>query len=474
VDFIQSAFSSAWTVFLIALFFGGSIFVHELGHFLAARRRGMVVEVFSIGFGPPIWSRRGKDGVEYRLSWIPLGGYVRLPQLAAIGAIEGENTSDIAVLPTPSYGTLMLVSVAGVTCNIIFAFLLACVLWVVGQPTTSDLATTRIGYVQPKIDLPDGEFVTSPASEAGLRVGDIVRAIDGRAVNDWQDLVQTLMISSGHSENGSRETVFTIERDGRLSELAVQPRLAGEEHNRRVGISPAYEPIVQTVPPGSVAARTGLQAQDRLLALEGTPILSLQTLVDLREQNPARALALSVRRGSATLNLTIPPQADAKEPADLGAEYVTESLLMHPTPFRLLGSFVSMTFRTFGSLLNPHSDIGLSKLSGPVGIAHVFYQASQVDIRLVLWFAILINVNLAIFNLLPIPVLDGGHMVFATIGKLRGRAVPQSFIATAQSVFMVLLLSMVLYVSFFDVRRLRPSTSKDKPAATAPAVEPVK
>ena len=119
-----------------------------------------------------------------------------------------------------------------------------------------------------------------------------------------------------------------------------------------------------------------------------------------------------------------------------------------------------MTFRTLGSLINPQSDIGISKLSGPVGIIRVFHMAAQADIRLVLWFTILVNINLAIFNLLPIPVLDGGHMLFATISRLRGRALPSNFIMTTQSVFMMLLLTMILYVSFFDVRRLvRDNTS---------------
>src|SRR6185369_9766870 len=98
-DLFQTLLSNLWILILVVFFFGGSIFVHELGHFLAARRRGAVVERFSIGFGPAIWSRRGKDGVEYRLSWIPLGGYVLLPQLADLGAVEGESTTDVKKLP---------------------------------------------------------------------------------------------------------------------------------------------------------------------------------------------------------------------------------------------------------------------------------------------------------------------------------------------------------------------------------------
>jgi regulator of sigma E protease len=106
-DLLPSLLSNLWSILLVALFFGGSIFVHELGHFLAARRRGVHVERFSIGFGPPIWSWKGKDGVEYRLSWFPLGGYVMLPQLADLGAAEGESRTDVSQLPPVSYSTRM-------------------------------------------------------------------------------------------------------------------------------------------------------------------------------------------------------------------------------------------------------------------------------------------------------------------------------------------------------------------------------
>jgi regulator of sigma E protease len=471
VEILQSITANAWTAFLIVLFLGGSIFVHELGHFVIARRRGMVVECFSLGFGPALWSRRGRDGVEYRLAVFPFGGYVRLPQLAALGGIEGESTTDTTKLPAPSYGTLMMVFVAGVTGNIILAYALAGLLWAVGQPSSEDLATTRIGYIQAKLEQADGPAVTSPAAEAGLQIGDTVRAIDGRAVGEWQDLVQTLMTSAGRAADGTREAVFTIERQGRMMDITLHPRLAGEEHMRRVGIAPAYEPIVFKVEPDSIAAAIGLKAEDHILALDGTPVLNLQTYGDIMTANPNRELALKVRRGkdhAVEVTLTIPARPDAKEPDDIGAEFISEPLLAHPSPIKLVNGFVSMTFRTMGSLLNPRSDVGLSKLSGPVGIAHVFSAASQVDVRLVLWFAILVNVNLAIFNLLPIPVLDGGHMLFATIGRLRGQALPTSFIACAQNVFLVLLISMVIYVSIFDLGRWHRDAQIDRPAAPVP------
>ena len=156
------------------------------------------------------------------------------------------------------------------------------------------------------------------------------------------------------------------------------------------------------------------------------------------------------------------------EPTRLGGvEFSVGYHLSHPSPFRQIAQQVDRTFLTLWSLINPNSDIGLSKVSGPVGIVRIFHEAANAGIRYVLMFTILVNVNLAIFNLLPVPVLDGGQMLFATIARLRGRALPINFIMTAQSIFIVLLFSMVLYVSYFDVRRWRRDAREDRAQAAA-------
>lgn len=454
---------------MVAVFFGGSIFVHELGHFLAARRRGVVVERFSIGFGPKIFSWKGKDGVEYRLSWLPLGGYVSLPQLADMRSIEGESRADLAKLPPPSYSTRMIVFGAGAFFNILFAFALASILWTVGLPTSAEQATTRIGYVLDKVTKSDGVKVTSPAVEAGIRIGDTVRAIDGRKTETWQELMQVLLTSAGRAPDGRRQTIFTIDRAGQLIDLTVYPVLAGNDKDRRVGISPGYELIVHATEAGSVGATAGFLPQDRLVSLNDTPILNFQTYADVLTTTASSEVRAVVKRGDSTVTLTLPPRTDAAKAADLGLSFTTESMLTYPNPLKQIGDNVSMTYRTFASLLNPNSDVGISKLSGPIGITRVFHMAAQADIRYVLWFTILVNVNLAIFNLLPIPVLDGGHMAFATIGKLRGRALSPKFMATAQSVFMVILFSMIIYVSFFDVRRWNRDVQAERTEKSAPA-----
>src|SRR4051812_10042383 len=476
MDFFSNLFSSLWSIFLIVLFFGGSIFVHELGHFMAARRRGVKVTRFSIGFGPAIWKRTAKDGVEYRLSWIPLGGYVALPQLADMAAIEGES-EDAEPLPPVSYSTRMIVFAAGAFFNILFAFALASILWIAGQPTSEELSTTRIGYIAKTITLPDGNVVPAPALEAGLKVGDVIRAIDGTKVNDWPELLQTLVMSAGVAEDGQRRAVFTVERDGKLLDLPVFPRLSGEDNNRRVGIIYAYTPIVASVPDKSFAQMIGLQPGDRLVALDGQHLLNMATLLDIMQEHPARAFTLTVERGAERIDLKVPADRPKDTPAWFGAVYRTSYGLKHTNPVSQLSTQVVMTVRTFVSLVHPHSDIGISKLSGPIGIGKIYWDASEAGIRYVLWIAILVNVNLAIFNLLPIPVLDGGHMLFATIGRLRGKALPVNFIAATQSVFIVLLFTMIIYVSVFDVRRIArdartEAQAKESVEATKKAAEP--
>lgn len=462
-DLIQSLFANVWTAFLVIFFFGGSIFVHELGHFLAARRRGVHVERFSIGFGPPIWSRRGRDGVEYRIAWFPLGGYVLLPQLADLGAIEGESRSDPAKLPPVSYATKMIVFVAGALFNVLFAFLLACAVWAMGQTESSDMLSTRIGFVSPTLEI-DGAKVPSPALQAGLRFGDVIKAIDGERVTEWGDIQNSLTLSSGRNRSGERQVIFTIERDGKLMDVTLYPRLVGDDKIRRVGVGPAYELIVHRVIPGSLAEKAGFLPSDEILRFGGEPIQNATTYRDHLEKNFAQPVTATVRRGDKEVALTLPPRPSQKEAATLGLELRTGTRTVHVSPLKQIGDVVTWTVKTIRSLISPSSDIGFSHMSGAVGIVRVLHSAAEAGIRAVFMITILLNVNLAIFNLLPLPILDGGQMLFATIARLRGRSLPVNFIAATQSVFLVLFVSLFLYVFVFDIRRWVRDVQSDREA----------
>jgi len=467
IELLHSLLSNAWSIFLIVLFFGGSIFVHELGHYLAARSRGVHVEVFSIGFGPPIFSWKDALGTRYQVAWFPLGGYVLLPQIADLGPLEGESEVDAARLPPVSYGAKVLVLVAGAVFNFLFAFLLACVIWKVGQPENDITTSTTVGYVSKTIDLPDGSRVTSPAAEGGLRVGDVVKVIDGRPISDWEELNQTLLTGSGRDRDGRPRTVFTVEREGRSLEIVLHPRLAGEERSRKIGIAAGYDLNVLSVARDSAGSRAGLLAGDRILKVEGARVMNVGGLEEELAADPSRPARMTVERGGKMLELVVGPRPQADPIA--GIEFLAGYHLTHPSPFAQIAQQVSMILRTLEGLFNPHSDIGLSKLSGPVGIVHIFHEAADAGLRYVLMITILVNVNLAILNLLPIPVLDGGQIVFATIGQMRGQALPVRFITAAYSVFFVLIVSMILYVSIFDVRRWARDARDERAQAQAQA-----
>lgn len=479
-DLLNSLLSNLWVFFLVVLLFGGSIFVHELGHFLAARRRGVVVERFSIGFGPPIFKWRGRDGVEYRIAWFPLGGYVLLPQLADLGAVEGQSDLDANRLPPVSYGTKMLVFVAGAAFNILFAFLLACVVWVIGQPAANGFTSTTIAEIAPTIKDSTGKDVVSPAVKAGLQPGDVIVKVDGASVASFADIVERLALSSGWSKEGERRTLFTIRRGGETLDVPIQPVLSGDENVRKVGFTTVAKLYVGPTTPNTPAAKVDLRPGDQITAVNGTPVLTPTQLFDAFRKGLGKPMQITVQRGTETPTVTLEPAA--KIP-DLGLAGINSGITVtHPNPFAQINDSVVKTFRTLWALINPRSDINASHLSGPIGIIDNFIAVSRAGLPLALWFTILVNVNLAIFNLLPMPVLDGGQMLFATIGQLRGRPLPVNFIMTAQSVFIVLLFSMVLYVSVFDVRRIvrdakavraieAPATN---PAPAAPAPAPAK
>jgi regulator of sigma E protease len=175
------------------------------------------------------------------------------------------------------------------------------------------------------------------------------------------------------------------------------------------------------------------------------------------------------------VTLTIPPRPEAKAGDVLGVSFRTGVKTVHVSPFEQIGDVVRWTIRTLRSLVHPRSNVGIENMSGVIGIVRILHSAAEVGIRSVLMIVILLNVNLAILNLLPIPVLDGGQMLFATVAKLRGRPLPINFVMTTQSVFFVLLISMVLYVGVFDAKRwIRDSTESAPPPKAQQPPQPAK
>jgi regulator of sigma E protease len=284
-------------------------------------------------------------------------------------------------------------------------------------------------------------------------------------VDTFADIVEHLALSSGWNQQGERQTYFTIRRGGELIDVPIEPVISGDENVRKVGFSTVAKLLVGRAAPGSPAEKAGLLAEDQIMAVNGSPVLNYPQLSDALRNNLGKPIEVTVQRGGATRSMTM----QTEKGVDLGLSIKSSVSIIYPSPFAQISESVVKTFRTLWALINPRSDIGISHLSGPIGIIDNFFAFSRAGLPLALWFTILVNVNLAIFNLLPMPVLDGGQMLFATIGRLRGRPLPVSFIMTAQSVFLVMLFSMVLYVSVFDVRRIVRDVKAERAASEAPA-----
>lgn len=444
----------------LALFaLGFSIFIHELGHFIAAKKRGLIADRFSIGFGPRLfgWNHNGTD---FRISLLPLGGYVSLPQLADMGRVEGGESDEGNRLPPISYADKMIVAVMGAVFNLIFALLLSLVLWSVGREIVK---STTVGFVAEEIRNANNEIVPGPAFVAGIIEGDVIDRIDGNKVPDWWYFQNAIATGVGKSTGdlGRRQVEVRVLREGKIIDFIVYPELVSSERMRYIGIEPETDetsaPIVMRLEVGMPAIDAGLKPGDRLIRLDGEDIISGAFLSTYLSKYGDRSIDVTVEREGKELTLPIRPRIkDGEESPRFGFaydfQYKTQSV--HYNPIEQLYRFAETMKMTLYALLHKNSDVGVKNMSGPVGIVHGLTRMAQVGFIDLLWMLALINVNLAIFNLLPIPVLDGGHMLFATASKVIGRPLPRKLMENMQGAFMLILLGFILYVSFFDVGRV--------------------
>ena len=441
----------------VVLLFNILIIVHELGHFLAARWCGLKVDKFAIWFGKALWSRK-VDGVEYILGSIPAGGYVALPQMAPMEAIEGKTETPKEDLPPASPGHKIIVAFAGPLFSFGLALVFACIVWAVGKPVTYSEKTTVIGYVK----------TGGPADLAGLKPGDEVQSIDGHPVSKFfgnSESIVWRVISSTEPKIG-----VVVRRDGVEQSFEVVPDLVNAELKkahfwqraplRHLMIGPAVkELVVDKVIANSPAAMAGIQQGDRFLALNSAKLYSDATIYQQIEDHPKEALNFTVERKGATLNLGMVPEVPiapkgVKDPM-LGIDWTDPAIeLVYPTPWQQVSDSVSAITDTVSVLFASNSHVGASQLSGPLGIMRIFFLAlSGLDgWRYALWLAVLINVNLAILNLLPFPILDGGHILLSIIEWLRRRPLSMVILEPLQTVFALILIGYMAYITFFDIQ----------------------
>ncbi|MFN0066815.1 MAG: site-2 protease family protein [Limisphaerales bacterium] len=511
----------------VLVFFNLMIVVHELGHFLAARWRGLVVDRFGIWFGKPLWQKK-IGGVWYSLGSIPAGGFVALPQLAPMELIEGGSGGTPRQLPPITPLDKIIVAFAGPLFSFGLAAALAVVVWQVGRPVSEAEATTTIGFVLPN----------SPAEKAGLRTGDRLLEVDGHAVNRWggtgADSVAWRVVSS------VGDTVpVKFERDGRVMTVEASPvipetRVWQRRSTRQLQIAPAETPMIARVEPGSAAEAAGLRPNDLLTEINGQRLYSALGIGDFARRHPQEPLMLTVERGGQTLYLPFRPSGArvggvvpdgpaglagvqagdlvlavdgrALRVAEEFSEYIQKngdrkltltverggvpreiavvprvpegdtlprigiawssasdgmvfdsfgrSFIVHPGPWEQIRTAALSIVNTLDALTSRNSDIKLQHMSGPVMILRIYYLLFENadGWRMALWFSVLLNVNLAILNLLPLPVLDGGHIVLALVEAARRRPMNPRALLWLQNGCAALLIGFMLYVTFFDVQ----------------------
>jgi len=436
---------------------GVLILVHELGHFAVARLTGVGVERFSIGFGPVLLRWRGKE-TEYCLSLIPMGGYVKM--MGEESPIEGGDA--MAYDPNKAFAlkplwARFLIVFAGPGMNFILAVIIFAIVFATfGRPVWPAV----VGRVN------EG----SPAAAAGLKTGDVIVAVNDRPVRYWEDLERPLSDSDG------RPITVRAKRDAEQT-VTVTPRrktitdpIFGERREVwDIGAGPQLIPQISSVLPDSPAQRAGLQPGDVVLAIGGQPVFTPEDLVEAIRARPGQPLPMTVERDGRTLALTITPRGVSEKSPTTGQEStvgkIDAGIATKSVRFEAYGPLASiehgfvrtwdvtvLTLKGFWKLISRQIDS--SNIGGPIQIATEAGRQAKEGLGPLAIFTAFISVNLAVLNLLPVPMLDGGHLFFFLIEAVLGRPLSLKKREAAQQLGFVLLMLLMVYALWNDLNRL--------------------
>lgn len=449
---------------LAAIFvLGPLIALHEWGHYIVARLCGVKVLTYSIGFGPKLfgWTSK-KSGIDYRISALPLGGYVKM-----LDEREGEVAKDEQHLAFNRQHPLKKIAIvaAGPIMNFVIAIALFWVLFM----TPSEQLATKIGQV-----LPD-----TPAAIAQLPVGDKIIAIDGHDVQTWEGINYRLAGRMGETTNISVTLQSEVDKGiTKTYQAPVQEFMQGAAQGKdalssfgMIPWQPNIAPIVGNLTPDGAASRQGLKVGDRITAINDKVIDDWISATRIIRDNPETLLTFSVLRDDQPIELQIMPQGKKD---NLGNDYgqigamVAQSEIVIPDEYKttvvygpaesLVKSFEKteqlavMTVSSMGKMLS--GMIGLDNLSGPITIAKVAKQSFDISWQMVLSTAALISLSLAVLNLLPIPVLDGGHIVYYLIELIRGKPLSEGVQMVGLNIGLLLLAGFMVLAIGNDISRL--------------------
>lgn len=440
------------------LLLGPLIAIHEFGHYWVARKLGVKVLVYSIGFGPTLlkWTSK-KSGIQYQLSALPLGGYVKMLD-------EREGNVAEADLPyafnRQSPWKRIAIVAAGPLINLLFAIVL---FWILFLPSQEQL-NTRIGKVLPN----------TPAAQVDLHVGDKVLTVDGEQTSTWEKLNFALVDRAG--ETG--QILMTVDRDGTQKSVALPIHNFLKDQSQSaldiLGFLP-YRPqmpaVIHQLSEDGAAIRQGMKVGDQILSINGIKMNDWFDVVDVVQKSPEKLLNIDVLRNGQMVHLQVMPQGKRdnmgnttgmlgvqSNPAKVNIPNEYKQTIQY-NPAQALGMAVDKTTQISGMILNSivkmfRGLIGLENLSGPITIAKVAGQSAEMGWQTFISFMALMSVSLGILNLLPIPMLDGGHLVYYFIEAIRGKPVSEQIQMMGLKIGMVLLGSMMLLALFNDFMRL--------------------
>lgn len=432
------------SVILGLLVLGVLVFIHELGHFLAAKACGIRVLAFSLGFGRPLLKKVVK-GTEYRLSAIPFGGYVKM----AGENPEDEKSGSPDEFQTKPVWQRMIVAIAGPLFNYLSAFVMLLIMFFVGVERPLYMERPVVGAVTN----------ASIAEKTGLLSGDSIVAINGKPVSDWEAVQQAFAL---------QEPTYTLEyiRGETRSSLTMVMGKAEKggalPKDPTGGLLPALPAIVADVLPSSAAADAGLKNGDVVISIDGAAVYSWFDLVAMVEKHRGEIpLVFAIRRGSEELTVQLLPRYDEQSKRSLIGVKVSEGkgrIVKYQPPVAFSKAIdktwenTTMIFDVLGKLFS--RKVSAQQLSGPLGIIPASGFMALQGLGPILGFMALIGINLAVLNLMPLIITDGGLIFFMLIELARKKPLSMKTQLTFNKVALALFLALFLFVSFNDVKRL--------------------